>query len=135
MYARELHKRGVKLCDKLTNYIERGFGDEPCREELFASFNDLAEQAFHRTGVDRFTFDPACGVRKVSYREVLVKAEQLRVVIGSRAAAQPEPDKARAMTVLAGPFLSTFSAAALVFVAAAHFASVVPPTVRLMISN
>ena len=134
MYARELHKRAVKLCNILADYIERGFGDEPCGDKLFASFNDLADQAFHRTGVDRFTFDPACGVRKVSYREVLAKAEQLRVVIGSRVAAQPEPDEARAMTVPVGPFLGTFSAAAIVFVAAAHFASVVPPTVRLMIS-
>lgn len=124
------HRRAQKLYKKLSNRVDRGFGDEPCKPRTLRSLQNLRKEVFHGKDSQMFMYRPWCAHAR--YNEVLIKAAQLRAVTGSRPTTQKETGEREAALVPVAAFFSTFSAAAIVFTVSVHFGSVVPPTIQRM---
>lgn len=124
------HQRAQRLYKKLTNCVNRGLGDEPCKPRILRSLQKLAREVFQGKDSQMFMYRPWCAHAR--YNEVLIKAAQLRAVTGSRPTTQRETGQQEGKRVPVAEFFSTFCAAAIVFTVSVHFGSVVPPTIQRM---
>ena len=122
------HQRAQKLYKKLTNRVNRGLGDEPCKPRTLRSLQNLAKEVFQGKDSQMFMYLPWC--THARYSDVLIKAAQLRAVTGSRPTTQRETGEREVTFAPVAEFFSTFSAAAIVFTVSVHFGSVVPPTLQ-----
>lgn len=137
MDYQEQHNATVKLCDGLAGHVVRGLGIKPCAQDVLVSFNELAEQVFQSTDIHSFTHLPRHGDAEITHAELLAKAGQLRAITGSRSGVTtpPCPSEPEPVSSPLTQFLTTLSAAAIVFLVSAHCALVVYPTVRLVLAK
>ena len=126
MEYQEQHKRAVELHDYFSAKVRRGSGGEWCEVRVLTSLAALTREVLDRRHVHSSACYPWHEGLLITHKNLLAKAEQLRAITGSRVAAQAEP---------VTKFFSTFSAAAIVFVVSAHFASLVSAIVQSTIAN
>jgi hypothetical protein len=123
MDRHELHFKSVRFYERLERSVAGGEADDICSPRLLRSFEHLARKIIKRGDMHRFTCYPWYG--RVTHRELLAKANQLRVVTATRAtAATCRNDETPVMLDPLISFFATSSAATIAFMTAAHFAVV-----------
>ncbi len=123
MTLQDQHDEAASLCDKLATCVHVGLGEKCCDDDTFVSLTDLTRTVFGKMRARRSICSPWKDGVIVNYEQVLAKASSLRAITASRIHA-----RSRALPV----FLSTLSAAAIVFLVAAHGTSQAVMLVRDM---
>lgn len=120
MDRHELHLKSVRFYQRLARSVSGGEADDICSQRLLSSFERLASKIIKRGDMHHFTCYPWYG--RVTHRELLAKANQLRVVSATRAtAATCHADKTPITLDPLISFFATTSAASITFMVAAHF--------------
>ena len=105
------HDEAVSLCDKLATCVHVGLGEQWCDHDTLVSLMGLTRTVLSKRRARRSPCSPWNDGVIVTYEQVLAKASSLRAITAFRIHARSRP-----LPV----FLSTLSAAAIVFLVAAH---------------
>lgn len=117
------HDEAASLCDVLATCVDVGLGEEWCDHDTLVSLADQTRRVLGQRRARRSLCSPWSDGVIVTYEQVLAKASSLRAITASRIHARSRPFPV---------FLSTLSAAAIVFLVAAHATSQAAMLVRDM---
>ena len=123
MTLQDQHDEAVSLCDGLATCVHLGLAEAWCDHDSLVSLTDLTRTVLGKRRARRSLCSPWNNGVPVTYEQVLAQASSLQAITVSRIHARSRP-----LPV----FLSTLSAAAIVFVVAAHGASQTVMLVRDM---
>ena len=111
MTLQDQHDEAVSLCDKLATCVHLGLGEKWCDHATLVSLTDLTRTVLGKRRARGSLCSPWNDGVIVTYEQVIAKAASLRAITASRLHVYPRP---------VSGFLSTLSAAAIVFLVAAH---------------
>ncbi len=111
MTLQDQHDEAVSLCDKLATCVDVGLGELWCDHDTLVSLADLTRTVLGKRRAGTSLCSPWNDGVIVTYEQVIAKAFDLRAITASRLHVCPRP---------VSVFLSTLSAAAIVFLVAAH---------------
>ncbi len=123
MTLQDQHDEAASLCDKIATCVHVGLGEKWCDHDTLVSLTDLTRTVLSKWRARKSLCSPWNDGVIVTYEQVLAKASSLRAITASRIHARSRPVPV---------FLSTLSAAAILFLVAAHGTSQAVMLVRDM---
>lgn len=107
-------ERAIKLCDGLRTCVEVGLGDRWCDHDTLVTMSELCHHLMGRAQARTSPYAPWSDGVILTNEQALAKATVLHDLAASRCQPATHPVPA---------FLSTFAAAAIVFLVATHAAA------------
>jgi len=107
-------ERAIKLCDSLSTCVEVGLGDRWCDQDTLVAMCELCRRLVGSARARTSPCAPWSDGVILTNEQALVKATELKDIAESRCRSATHPVPA---------FLSTFAAAAIMFLVATHAAA------------